>query len=207
MNIMQFKYYLAQMALLAVPILFSLAMHELAHGYSAYILGDPTPKIAGRLTLNPFKHLSLVGIAFLFVTKAIGWAKPIPVSPGNLDKPRMNMLIVALAGPFSNAVIALAASLLFHLLPAHSNTSLITPIPVMLQITISINVSLAIFNLFPIPPLDGSRVVECLLPEKFMRTWLKAQPIGIILLITLLITGFFSKYLIPLIHQINSVLI
>ncbi len=109
-------YFLVQIALLTVPILFSLTVHELCHGYSAYLFGDPTPKLARRLTLNPFRHMDIVGITLLFLTRSFGWAKPIPVYPGNFDKPKTAMLIIALAGPGSNIALALLSATAYQAL-------------------------------------------------------------------------------------------
>lgn len=204
---MQTKIYIIQMVLLVVPVLFSLTIHEYAHGLSAYILGDPTPKLAGRITLNPLRHLTVVGTLFLFFTRAFGWARPVPVSPGNLINPKSDMLVVAIAGPLSNALLAVVSAGIFHLLPESSPSSFVAPISAMLQLMVSINIALALINLIPIPPLDGSKVIECLLPEKYMRLWLKSQPAGIIILIALLLTGVLSKSFLPLISSISSLLL
>ena len=146
--------------------LISLTVHELSHGLAAYRLGDPTAKLNGRLTLNPLSHIDWIGL-FLLLAVGVGWAKPVPVDPRNFREPRKGMAITALAGPLSNFVLALVSlgigSLLFHFGPANRPVAYLLLFLCQLSV---LNVGLGLFNLIPIPPLDGSRVVEMFLPER-----------------------------------------
>ncbi len=156
---------------LAPGILFGLVIHEIAHGYAAWRLGDPTAKRAGRLSFNPLKHLDLLGTVALFVAR-IGWAKPVPVDARNFRNPRKGLLITSLAGPASNLVVAavlglgLGAFFAYALSsPAAFNSSWLRLLYLVLFNAVYINVVLAVFNLFPVPPLDGSNVLWGLLPR------------------------------------------
>lgn len=148
-------------ALMAPPLLLSLTLHEYAHARVAYAFGDPTAKSMGRLTLNPLKHLDLFGTIMLFIAK-FGWAKPVPVNPHYFRNPRMGMLWVALAGPATNFTIALCAALTMRLLSIPDEPGILALI---LQYTLIVNTYLAILNLLPVPPLDGSRILAGLLPD------------------------------------------
>ena len=143
-----------------VACLICLTVHELSHGLAAYKLGDPTAKLNGRLTLNPLSHVDWIGL-FLLLAVGVGWAKPVPVDPRNFREPRKGMAITALAGPLSNFVLALVSlgigSLLFHFGPTSQPVAYILLFLCQLSV---LNVGLGLFNLIPIPPLDGSRVVE-----------------------------------------------
>lgn len=166
----------------------ALPIHEYAHGYVAYKMGDPTAKWQGRLTLNPFKHLDIVGsIAILFL--GIGWAKPVEINPRNFRNPKKGMAISALAGPVSNLLIATLALIIFKLLYLfpESNTTIINSLANIFSIMISVNISLAIFNLLPIPPLDGSRIAGYFLPEGIYFKIMQYEQIifiGLLLLMT-----------------------
>ena len=158
------------LALLIIPgLLLALIIHELAHGWVAWKLGDPTAKNYGRLTLNPLAHLDLAGTAMLLLI-GFGWAKPVPVNMSNFKKPRRDMALTALAGPASNFLLALIGALLWGLvvrLAPESTGAEISFFDVMstgLMYFMLINIGLGLFNLIPIPPLDGSNIVACLLP-------------------------------------------
>ena len=171
-----------------------LTCHEYAHGRMAYILGDETARYNGRLTLNPAAHLDPIGLLMLFFA-GFGWAKPVPVNPYNLQvNIKQGMLLVALAGPATNLIIALAATLLLGVFGGLGFVVLNS----ILQLTIHINIVLAIFNLIPIPPLDGSRILAGLLPGE--NAWLdNLEQYGFIILIILVFTGalrFIFDYLI-----------
>ena len=192
--------------LLMIPVLlFSVILHEVAHGYVAYTCGDNTARLQGRLTLNPLPHIDLFGtIIFpllLILTKApilFGWAKPVPVNPYNLRDARRHHMYVSLAGVTANLLLAVACTVVYGAYinifnPASKNDALV----IMLNFGIQINVILAVFNLMPIPPLDGSWVLYHLLPENLARSYKKLFPYGFIILIILLLTNVIHSIMIP----------
>jgi Zn-dependent protease len=158
-------------------------LHECAHGWVALKFGDPTAKLLGRLTLNPFKHIDPIGTVLVpIITKLtlgfpFGWAKPVPVNFANLNNPKRDMIFVALAGPAVNIVLALVASVFLSFAPK------------IFGLAVVINLMLATFNMMPIPPLDGSRVVAGLLPTSLARKYLYLEPFGFIIVIVLLQSG------------------
>lgn len=171
------------------PILFALTFHEFAHAWSARKLGDPTAESMGRLSLNPLVHLDPVGTFMIFITVmsgfGIGWAKPVPVDPRYLQNPRRDMLWIALAGPVSNIILAFIMTGIFtSMTPGGGTTDLIRQ---MLLIGISINLVLAFFNMLPIPPLDGSKILMGLLPEEQARQYSQLEMYGPMLLIGLIV--------------------
>ena len=187
----------------------AIVLHEVAHGLSAYWLGDPTAKNQGRLTLNPIKHIDPIGsilvpgalfLAHYFgLTRSLmlfGWAKPVPVNFRNLRPRRLGMALVAIAGPLTNIALAFIFSRLY-IWPALSNVSQICAWGVMLNLT------LAVFNMIPIPPLDGSRVVTSILPMKLAYYYSRLEPFGIIIVIVLLNLGMLG-FLYPLIQQVGN---
>ena len=159
---------MVDMILLAPPILVALTFHEFAHGYVALRFGDPTAKMAGRLTLNPLSHLDPIGTIMLFVVH-FGWAKPVPVDPRYFRNPKQDMLWVALAGPGANMVLALISGILLSILGRGSLFGSHNMLLIMLQYSLFINLALAVFNMLPIPPLDGSKVLRGLLPYKYQH--------------------------------------
>ena len=168
-------------------VLFSLSLHELSHGLAAYKLGDNTAKAFGRLTLNPFAHLDIMGtIAMLFF--GFGWAKPVPVNFANLKYKRLGPAMVAIAGPFSNFLLALAA-VIINLLCFSAGIELHPFFHDYVIYTIVINVTLAAFNLIPIPPLDGSKIVLSFLPFKWQFKVYRYEPYIQILFFILLYWG------------------
>jgi len=156
------------MILLAPPILVALTFHEYAHGYVALRFGDPTAKMAGRLTLNPLSHLDPIGTIMLFVVH-FGWAKPVPVDPRYFRNPKQDMLWVALAGPGANMVLAFISGILLSMLGRGSLFGSHNMLLIMLQYSLFINLALAVFNMLPIPPLDGSKVLRGLLPYQYQH--------------------------------------
>ncbi len=175
-----------------IVIIFSVIIHELAHGYVAYSLGDPTAKYAGRLTLNPIKHIDLFGSIILPIMMALlpggiifGWAKPVPINPYNFRDQKWGSLKVALAGPATNFFIAVIFGLIIrisHLSPDLSFTHF-------LSIIVFYNFLLAIFNLIPIPPLDGHWILFQLIPDRFSKLKMVLQQYGIFILIFLIFFG------------------
>jgi len=184
-------------AVAALPILFAITVHEAAHGWVAKRLGDPTADRLGRVTLNPLKHIDMVGTvlvpALLIATAgiAIGWAKPVPVTWENLRHPKRDMALVALAGPASNLLMAIFWGLVIKItlsLPV-SAQSIAEPLIYMGKFGILINVILMVFNLLPIPPLDGGRIATGLLPGPWAWQLSKLEPYGFFIIIGLLMTG------------------
>jgi Zn-dependent protease len=194
------------------PLLLALTLHELAHGYVALRFGDETARWAGRLTLNPIKHLDPLGTFFILFamitrTPVIGWAKPVPVNPHNLRRPQIDMIWVALAGPAMNLLLALASALAIKWFPNPSwwaasplATSIAIPLFGMLNASMWINVGLAIFNLLPVPPLDGARVLNGVLPRRQAITFSQLEPYGFIILLVLFMSGAIQQVIFPLIR-------
>ncbi len=204
------------LTIMAVPILAAVTVHEVAHGLVAYKLGDPTPKLAGRLTLNPLRHLDLFGTLAFIITQAIGWAKPVPIFPQNFKNPRRDMIWVALAGPASNIFLAMIFSILLKLLPYFLYPLSLfgkrvviffgKPLLLMFALGIQINIGLALFNLIPIPPLDGSHILAGILPKNLLRYYIKLEPYGFIILLLLIFTGVVQKIILPAIIYLSGLL-
>lgn len=186
-----------QQLVLAVPgLLLGLTIHEFMHGYVAMRLGDPTAQRAGRLTLNPISHIDPVGAIVLILTQRIGWAKPVPVDPRYLADPRRDMIWISLAGPAANLVTAVVVALLLHLLIGffggvtlgHAGEFVLQPLVHMLGIAVIINLGLAVFNLIPVPPLDGSKILKGVLPPKMANQFEQLEPYGFVILLVLIFT-------------------
>lgn len=193
-----------QVFLMIPVLLFSVIAHEVAHGYAAYVSGDPTAKYQGRLTFNPVPHIDLFGTiifpALLMITSSpflIGWAKPVPVNPNNFRHPRRDDIIVSLAGIATNLGLAVMCTVLFGVYLNIVAASPDDPVIIMLNYGIQINVLLAIFNLMPVPPLDGSWVLYHLLPPALADAYRKLFPYGFLLLMLLLMTGAISAIMMP----------
>jgi len=198
-----------QIAILAPPFLFALTIHEFSHGYVADRLGDPTARNMGRLTLNPIKHIDPLGV-LAFIIMKIGWAKPVPVDPRYFKNPLRDMLWVALAGPAANLMTAIASGLLAQLLVIVSPLMppfILWPLAQMIAASIWINIMLAVFNLLPIPPLDGSKVLMGLLPPQQAASFAKLEPFGFIILLGLFYTGILQKIIIPIITFAQNMII
>ena len=184
-------------------LLISLTVHEAAHAWTAYRLGDPTARALGRVSLNPLVHVDPIGTVLLPIIAAvshlplIGWAKPVPVNMRNLRDPRRDFMLVAAAGPVSNLLQAVLAAVLLRAANAVVSTGL-TGWPVaMLSLAVEINLLLAFFNLIPVPPLDGGNVLLGLLPPRAAATYAQVRQYGFILLYGLLLTGIASRLIEP----------
>ena len=191
----------------------AIVLHEVSHGLVASSFGDDTARRAGRLTLNPIPHVDPLGTVILPAMGAltglpvIGWAKPVPVNPAALRNPRRDLLYVSLAGPASNFVLmalsALAARALFD---STSNVTSYFDLPLLVRVLFSfatVNLFLGIFNLLPIPPLDGSALVERVLPARWLPTWHTIRPYGLLVLfVVVFTTGFVSRFLSPFFDEL-----
>lgn len=170
-----------------VSVIISLAFHELAHGFVSHKLGDPTPKREGRLTLNPFAHMDLFGtLCLLFL--GFGWAKPVQINPQYYKNKKLGTVLVSLAGPCSNFIQAFIGLLLIKILP-------LVGISYFLSVFVTINISLGVFNLIPIPPLDGSKILYSVLPEDLYFKYMRYEQYGMFILMALLITNVLTPIL------------
>lgn len=186
-----------QIIILIPVFLFALTAHEFSHGYVASLCGDPTARLQGRLTFNPLTHLDPMGAIALFLI-GFGWAKPVPVDPRNFRNYKRDMILVALAGPGSNLLIMFASFLMLMILPSIAGaipTFMLQPLALMLQWSIYINSLLAIFNMIPIPPLDGSKVLIEILPPKQSRIVASWERYGFFIIIILAFTGILGKFI------------
>ena len=188
---------ISNIAILALPVLFGVIFHEVAHGWVANKLGDPTAARMGRLTLNPIPHVDLFGTIILPLLLYIsgsrflfGYAKPVPVNFQNLRNPKRDMIWVALAGPMTNIFLALASLYLLKFANgAEAQYSALMPLLLIAQVSVEINVMLATFNLFPVPPLDGGRVLVGLLPRRLSAAVARIEPFGFLIILLLLMTN------------------
>ena len=200
---------LSKLAVMLVPALLAIMLHEVSHGYVAERFGDPTARLLGRLNLNPFKHLDPIGSIAVFVF-GFGWAKPVPVNPSNFRRPRKDMVWVALAGPLTNLVLALFSAILLRVLVWFEPSSpgdagmlvqMLTPLKMMVAFSLYINVLLAVFNLLPVPPLDGGRILMGFIPDFYAALLSRLEPFGLILIVLLVFfTNLWSLVLAPVIN-------
>jgi Zn-dependent protease len=192
----------AQILIGFIVLLFSLTVHEMAHALTADRLGDPTARLLGRVSLNPLVHADLIGtvifplMAMISGVPLIGWAKPVPVNPRQLGHPRRDYVLVAAAGPASNLVLALLSAILLAVLPISPQTigeaNLTVPVATFLSQAMRLNVLLAVFNMVPIPPLDGGNVLAGLLPRPLAATFNRLRPYGFLLIYALILTPGFD---------------
>lgn len=213
---------LRQLAVSALPILIAITFHEVSHGFVANRLGDPTAKFMGRLTLNPIAHIDPVGTILLPVMMLVftqgqfvfGYAKPVPINPANFRNPRRDMAVSAAAGPLTNICLAIASLLILKfivmpasmLLPGNLSKAILAPLTLMLTSSILFNVILAAFNLIPIPPLDGGRVLVGLLPHKHAISFSRIEPFGFIIVLILIMTGIANLFVLPLVNFFMALL-
>ena len=212
--------FLQKLAVLALPVLFAITVHEVAHGWMAKKLGDKTAFMLGRLTLNPIRHIDPVGTILVpmmiyFITVSygsgflFGWAKPVPVTWGNLNNPRRDMGYVALAGPGANLLMALGWALvvMFSQVIEPISPWFANPLIYMGIAGVYFNVLLMVLNLLPILPLDGGRIVSSLLPPYLADRFSRLEPFGLIIMVVLLVSGILSKVLLPLTWFIVDILL
>lgn len=178
---------LTDLVLSILPALICITLHELSHGYVAYKMGDPTAKQAGRLTLNPLRHIDIMGLVMMVVFR-FGWAKPVPVNMYRFKNPKRGMAITALAGPVSNLILAAVFLFLYGVLYIPLTLrSWGGPILETVHITAYLSIALAVFNIIPIPPLDGSKVLFSLLPDRWYYKLMRYERYGMMLLIALIL--------------------
>lgn len=195
-----------KLSVMLVPGMLAIVCHEVSHGYVAWRFGDPTARMLGRLTLNPLKHIDIVGTLMIFFV-GIGWAKPVPVVYENLRNPKRDMIWVAAAGPITNITLATVSAFLLRGVIAFANPAatgspqamFMEPVVMMLAFSVYINLLLAIFNMIPMPPLDGGRVLVGLLPYKQAVALSRIEPYGMVIIIVLVFfTNMFSYIISPL---------
>ena len=207
---MDFSIFIQKFAIITPPILFAVTVHETAHGWVAYRLGDPTARNQGRLTLNPIRHLDPIGSLVFFITQMIGWAKPVPVNPAYFKNPRQDMVWVSLAGPAANLLLAaLSAFVMRQALGPfgpffESSGVFLRPILYMAYVSVQINIGLAVFNLLPIPPLDGSKVLLGILPRDLAMLYQRLEPYGFVVILLLVFTGVTGRIIVPVILYLNK---
>ncbi|WP_320169118.1 site-2 protease family protein [Maridesulfovibrio sp.] len=202
-----------EISILAVPFLLAITCHEAAHGYAAYLLGDPTAKMAGRLTLNPLRHLDPLGTLALILTRMIGWAKPVPVDPRYFKNPQRDMMLVSIAGPAANMLLAIMFAVVLNVLlgldiRGYSETTLtiLEPTAIISKAGVIINLALCFFNLLPIPPLDGSKIIAGFLPRETAYKFMSFR-YGFIIVIVLAMLGLLGKTISPAISFFYNLLI
>lgn len=200
-----------KIVIFALPVIFAITVHEAAHGYAAKYFGDMTAFNAGRISLNPLKHIDPFGTILLPALTIMlggilfGWAKPVPVDFRRLRNPKKDMLWVAAAGPASNFVMAIFWALVMRF-SVNAPEAFVLPLALMAKAGISINIVLMVLNLLPLPPLDGGRIAVSLLPHSLARSFAQIERYGFIILIVLLFTGVLGRILDPLIGLVYDLI-
>ncbi len=206
-------------AIYALPVIFAITLHEAAHGYVAKYFGDLTAYNAGRISLNPIKHVDPIGTVVVPLTLFIlskltvgagflfGWAKPVPINFGNLRQPKRDMLWVAAAGPCANLVMTFFWAFIIKLGLIMSDTSFAAPMILMGKAGIEINVILMVLNLLPLPPLDGGRMAVSLLPHRIAYQFSRIEPYGFMILLLLLFSGVLGAIIWPVITTIKLIMV
>lgn len=184
---------LAGILISIIPALFCITFHEVSHGFAAYALGDTTAKDMGRLTLNPLKHLDIFGLLMMAVFR-FGWAKPVPVNMWRFKNPKKGMAVTALAGPVSNILLAVIMLLIygFGFIPLNRAGAPGKFFLELVEITAQLSVWLAVFNLIPIPPMDGSKVLFAVLPDRSYYRLMELERYGMIIVVIVLVSGILS---------------
>ncbi len=206
----------------AFPILIAIVFHELSHGFAANKLGDPTAKMMGRLTLNPIAHIDPIGtilmpIMLIVLTNGqfvFGYAKPVPINPMNFKNPKKDMAISAAAGPVMNLLLAFLSMIVLRFIivplslvfPESINSTVLGPLLMILKSSVVVNVVLAVFNMIPIPPLDGGRVLTGFLPNRQAASFSRIEPYGFIIVIFLIASGIANYFVLPLVNLILGLL-
>ncbi|MDQ7032658.1 MAG: site-2 protease family protein [Desulfonauticus sp.] len=201
--------FLRELSIFILPLMLGIILHEVGHGYVAYLLGDPTAKQAGRLTLNPIKHLDPLGLAVLLITRKIGWAKPVPINPAYFKDLKKGLFWVSAAGPAVNFALALIFWLIFKLVPLIMTSSpsfvqiyILYPIYLISSAGVIVNIILGVFNLIPFPPLDGSKMLLYFLPNSWIKKYLELEKFGLVILLVLIFLGYLDHFLTYLLNFI-----